>query len=66
MHEEDRTEPRGFSSPRKLFNQPHDLYPMDIANKEANPNETRGGTGKIFLALNLIASEYIFFVLPSP
>ena len=27
---------------------------------------TRGGTGQIFLALNLIASEYIFFVLPSP
>ena len=27
---------------------------------------SRGGTGKFFLPLNLIASEYIFFVLPSP
>ena len=32
----------------------------------STPVAIRGGTGKIFLALNLIASEYIFFVLPLP
>ena len=42
---------------------PQEIHLSDFEDK---PDINRGGTGEIFLALNLIASEYIFFVLPSP